>query len=290
MKNFLLLIVWLCCYTVCNAGAEGSANSLRILSYNIKFLPRIIKSQHHHPIIRAHIIPSFIKEENPDIVVFQEAFDPKGDRILRKALKKNYPYMIGPVNKKPGFKINGGVLIMSKYPIKQIATVQYSKCTDFDCWARKGVLLVEVNDGQRIYQIAGTHMNGGGSLELKTTQYQEMGALVKQYAKPGVPQFLVGDYNTSNFDKPFYNSMITQLDAEDGPITGLLQCTNDHLNNDMEPYFDIKERDIIDYILYRPNGLRPTVMTRTIHSYCNNWGKGHYDLSDHYALLMELKW
>ena len=291
MKNALLLILALCCLTsFAGNPPESSSKSLRILSYNIKMLPRIIKSQHHHPIIRAHIIPAYITEENPDIVVFQEAFDPKADRILRKALKQKYPYMIGPVNKKAGFKINGGVLVMSKYPIKQIATVQYSKCTDFDCWARKGVLLVEVNDGQRVYQIAGTHMNGGGSLELKTTQYQEMGALVKQYAKPGIPQFLVGDYNTSNFDKPFYNSMISQLDAEDGPITGLLQCTNDHLNNDMEPYFDVKERDIIDYILYRPNGVRPQAMQRTIHQYCNQWSKQNQDLSDHYALLMELKW
>ncbi|MDB5282361.1 MAG: hypothetical protein JWO06_1436 [Bacteroidota bacterium] len=291
MKRVLFFATVLLFNANCFAGnpVESSGKSLRILSYNIKMLPRFIKRTHHFPIQRARVIPTYLAEENPDIIVFQEAFDGKADRMIRKSLKNLYPYMLGPVNKKAGFKINGGVMIFSKYPLKQLGTVQYSRCDDFDCWARKGVLLVEVNDGQRIYQIAGTHLNGGGSLELKTSQYHEMGQLVKQFAKPGVPQFLVGDYNTSNLDSNYYRSMIGQLDAEDGNISGSLLFTNDHLANDMEEY-DPKERNIIDYILYRPNGVRPQTMQRTIRQYCNQWCKEHQDLSDHYALLMELKW
>jgi endonuclease/exonuclease/phosphatase family metal-dependent hydrolase len=284
MKYFLFFaFVCLCTF---NSDAQ---NNLRILSYNIKMLPRIIKSQHHYPVIRAHIIPKYIIEEDADIVVFQEAFDGKADRILRKALKEKYPYIIGPLNKKPGFKINGGVLICSKYPLKQLGTIQYSQCDDFDCWARKGVLLVEVNDGKRVFQIAATHMNGGGSVALKTSQYHEMAELVKEFSKPGIPQFCVGDYNTSNLDPKYYNALIANLDAEDGPISGDLKVTNDHLNNDME-WLEPKYRDIIDYILYRPNGVRPQKMERTIKQYCQRWRPDHEDLSDHYALLMELTW
>jgi len=291
MKYFLFLaLVSACIYSKAGGptNTAPTANGLRILSYNIKMLPRFIKREHHYPITRAHILPKYIMQENPDIIVFQEAFDGKADRILRKALKEQYPYMLGPVNKKPGFKINGGVLICSKYPLKQLGTVQYSQCDDFDCWARKGVLLVEVNDGKHTFQIAGTHMNGGGSVALKTSQYKEMGALVKEFARPGVPQFCVGDYNTSNLDSSYYRPLISNLDAEDGPVTGTLTCTNDHVGNDMEE--PDREQDIIDYVLYRPNGVRPQKMTRTIKRYCQRWSPTHQDLSDHYALLMELTW
>lgn len=292
--KFSLLISALVLYTLtCYAGndtpAAASPTELRILSYNIKMLPRFIKREHHYPLKRAPLIPAYIKEENPDIVVFQEAFDGKAVHILRKLLKAQYPYIIGPLNKKAGFKINGGVLICSKYPLKQLGAVQYSQCNDFDCWARKGVLLVEVNDGKHIFQIAGTHMNGGGSVALKTSQYREMGNLVKQFARPGVPQFCVGDYNTSNLEPQYYNVLIKEMDAEDGPISGNITCTNDHLNNDME-WYDAKDRNIIDYILYRPNGIRPQIMQRTIRQYCQRWSKEHEDLSDHYALLMNLTW
>jgi endonuclease/exonuclease/phosphatase family metal-dependent hydrolase len=266
----------------------STSGNLRILSYNIKMLPRFIKREHHFPIRRARIIPAYLEQENADIVILQEAFDMKANHILRKRLRAMYPYIIGPVNQKPGFKINGGIVICSKYPMKQVGSIQYSVCESFDCWARKGVLLVEVNDGKHVYQVAGTHLNGGGSLEFKTTEYREMGQLVKQYARAGVPQFCVGDYNTSNFDTSYYRSMVKQLDAEDGPISGNLFCTNDHLNNDMEtPSF---ERNLIDYILYRPNGIEPKDMKRSIHQYCYRWNKDHEDLSDHYALVMELKW
>ena len=118
----------------------------------------------------------------------------------------------------------------------------------------------------------------------------EMGNLVKEFAKPGMPQILAGDYNTSLSDKPFYNSMISSLDAEDGPVTGIEGFTDDHLNNDMESWFDPKDRKIIDFMLYRPNGVQPKLITRTIRQYCHQWAKDHCDLSDHYALLMDLIW
>jgi endonuclease/exonuclease/phosphatase family metal-dependent hydrolase len=291
MKNILVIFLLIFFANAAMAGdnATDGAKDLRILTYNIKMLPRYIRRTHHYPIIRARIIPAYITEENPDIIVFQEAFDTRADRILRKRLHTKYPHILGPVNKKPGFKINGGVMIFSKYPLKQIGAIQYSRCSDEDCWARKGVLLAEVNDGKHIFQLAGTHMNGGGTLDLKKSQYREMGALVKQYAQPGIPQILAGDYNTNFYEKPFYDAMIQSLDAQDGPLTGAEGFTDDHLQNDMEDY-DPKDRKVIDFVLYRPNGVQPKSISRTIRQYCCQWAKNHCDLSDHYAVLMDLKW
>ena len=131
-------------------------------------------------------------------------------------------------------------------------------------------------------------MNSGASMALKTSQCREMGQLVKGVRTPGVPQFCVGDYNTSNLDSSYYRALISNLDAEDGAISGTLTCTNDHVGNDMEE--PDMEQDIIDYVSVRPNGVRPLKMTRTIKRYCQRWSPTHQDLSDHYALLMELTW
>ena len=96
MKNSFLICIVFCLAAI---SAHAGDKELRILTYNIKTLPREILSQHHHPIIRARIIPDYIIQENADIVVFEEAFDTKADRILRKRLKAQYPYILGPVNK-----------------------------------------------------------------------------------------------------------------------------------------------------------------------------------------------
>ena len=81
-----------------NNSRGTSANSLKILSYNVKMLPRFIKRERHFPIKRAHIIPSYLTQEDVDIIVLQEAFDMKANRIFRKQLKAKYPYIIGPEN------------------------------------------------------------------------------------------------------------------------------------------------------------------------------------------------
>lgn len=289
MKPIALISFYLLFITTAYGGDISTGKNLRILTYNVKFLPRYIRRTHHYPIIRARLLPAHLAQENADIIVFEEAFDLKADRVLKKKLQSIYPYSAGPVNRKPGFKINGGVFILSKYPLKKLGETQYSKCTGDDCWARKGVLLVEVNDGKHIFQLAGTHLDGGGTLDLKKSQYREMGAFVKQFAKTGTPQFLAGDYNTDFADKNFYNAMMENLDAEDGPLTGPTCFTDDHLDNDMED-FNPHDRKILDFILYRANGIKPLSINRSIRQYCQPWGKHHEDLSDHYAVLMDLKW
>ena len=58
---------------------------VRILSWNVKFLPRIIPQKHNqNPLKRARIIPAHIISDSIDIVILQEAFDPVARRIIHK--------------------------------------------------------------------------------------------------------------------------------------------------------------------------------------------------------------
>lgn len=261
---------------------------LRILSYNIQMLPRWIAHLGHGPVKRAKLIPEKLVADSIDIIVFQEAFDKHCMRIIRKQLAPYYPYVVGPANdRKVGFKLNSGVMMFSKVPLKFVDQVDFTECEKEDCFARKGALLAEADWHGKPIQILGTHKEAGGSTTLKTGQYLEILGMVRRHTRAGVPQLLCGDFNIKK-GTDIYTAMVATFDMEDGPITGELQYTSDHLLNDMGGY-DPDNRKIIDFIFYRGNGTKPAFVQREIKRYLQRWHKKHEDLSDHLAVLMTLR-
>lgn len=264
-------------------------SQISILTWNIKMLPRIAFYLHHHPVKRARIIPDMVIKESPDVVVFQESYDGKAVRLLRKKLKAEYPYYEGFQNRKMvTYKQAGGVLIFSKYPLKEIESIRYSWLEGINKKARKGAMLVEVEHPAGPFQVLGTHMEAGGSAELKVSQYKEAGALLKRHEQVGIRQFASGDFNTHLTDTLLYPQLINALDAQDGDICTELKCSSDHLLNDMQNYRPDK-RSLIDYVFYRPNGAAPGVTTRSVLRFTQPWNKKHKDLSDHFAVLLKMQ-
>lgn len=259
------------------------AQELTVISWNIKFLPRILAHIGHYPLKRVAPIAYHLLHDTADVIVLQEAFDNVANRRLLKALKPLYPYHIGPANKKGAFKLSSGILIVSRYPLKELGTVDFRSCEKEDCWARKGGLLVELSWEGRPIQVLGTHLEAGGGRNIKLEQYEELAGLVKDHQKPGVPQILCGDFNTRASDNFLYPRMLETLGATDGPLTGELQYTSDHLLNDMSTYRP-EDREVIDFILYKGNGLEPRFIQRSVLRYTYRWHKGHQDLSDHFAV------
>lgn len=269
------------------AAGINEPKKLRILSYNIQMLPRWILHMDHGPVKRAKLIPEKLIADSIDIIVFQEAFDKKCMRIISKQLKPFYPYVVGPGNdRKVGIKINSGVMMFSKIPMKFVDEVDFTECESEDCWARKGALLAEADWNGKPIQILGTHKEAGGSLTLKTGQYLEILGMVRKHTKAGVPQLLCGDFNIRK-GSDIYTAMVATFGMEDGDITGELQYTSDHLLNDMSTYRP-DDRKVIDFIFYRANGVKPVFVQREIRRYLQRWSDKHEDLSDHLAVLMTL--
>lgn len=290
MKNFVkaILAVFMMLILSPLVKASEEDKELRILSYNIQMLPRWIAHLGHGPVKRAKLIPEKLIQDNIDIIVFQEAFDKHCMKLISRQLKTTYPYSIGPANdKKCGMKLNSGVMIFSKTPLTFVDQVDFTECEKEDCFARKGALLVETEFNGKKIQVLGTHKEAGGSLPLKAGQYIEILGMVRKHTKPNVPQFLCGDFNIRK-DSDLYFGMLGSFEMKDGPITGELQFTSDHLLNDMSSYRP-DDRKIIDFIFYRGNGHEPISTTREIRRYIQRWHKDHEDLSDHLAVLMSIK-
>lgn len=267
--------------------AEREPGEIRILSYNIKMLPRLLLPVRYGPIKRARRIPEHLINDSLDVIVFQELFDVRSRRIIRRKMHKEYPYHIGPANRSIiPFKTNSGIVIYSKYPLKKLDRVRFREREGIDRWAHKGGLLVEVTmpNGQR-FQVMGTHLQAGGSWRTKLSQYIDLSSIVLTNQEPGVPQFLAGDYNTDQADSLRYSMLLKILDAQDDTLQSPEKYSADTINNDLKHHGSSK---LIDFILYRPNGIDPLMMKRYVRLYTERWCAEYCSLSDHHAILMRV--
>ncbi|MFN8287872.1 MAG: endonuclease/exonuclease/phosphatase family protein [Chitinophagales bacterium] len=290
LKYVCLLAVCVFSAFYCPLKAQGSSeDSLRILSYNIKMLPRFLVHLHHKPLARARLIPEVIAADSPHVIVFQEAFDRKAMKIIRKGLAQDYPYVLGPANgKRPSFKVSSGVMLFSKLPLTELGEVDFHNCEMEDCFARKGALLAQASWQGKPFQVMGTHMEAGGSPELKQSQYNEIEGLMRTHRKDSIPQFYCGDFNTRK-STANYDTMLLCFGAQDGPFCSDLQYTSDHMLSDMYPY-SATHRRVVDFILCRDNKCGAVSVTREVHRYEGCWSKNHCDLSDHFAVLLKAIW
>lgn len=273
--------------TILTCQSLVAQEPLRITTYNIKFLPSILLHIKHYPPRRAKLIPKHLIADSAHIIVFQEAFDHRCIKMLKRKMKQDYPYWIGPANNQVDFHVSSGVLICSKVPISHLAEIDFKECDKEDCMARKGGLLIETEwQGQRL-QVMGTHLEAGGTKEMKRGQYYEIEAMMAKHRKVGVPQLYCGDMNTHKGRGPLYDTMMAVWNVLDGEFDGELKYTSDHLLNDMGKYRP-DDRNIIDFILYRPNGVMYRSIMREVKQYEEQWHRKHKDLSDHFAVQADI--
>jgi endonuclease/exonuclease/phosphatase family metal-dependent hydrolase len=274
--------------------APSSPNQLtkspfKVLSWNIYMLPRFAKITGKRQ--RAHAIARQLQGAPYQMLVLQEAFLGDARRIIRKGLIQDYPYQLGPANKKFSIKTNSGIWMLSRVPMKYLDEVAFSDCAGFDdCMARKGALLVETEWEGVTVQVLGTHLQAGGPHEIRRRQYDEVRDLLDRHRRPGVPQLICGDMNTSHLDSDNYTRMMETMDAEDGPLLlNELEETEGGYKNDIHKN-GVRNKRIIDYIFYRPNGLPARKILRSMPPIRERWSKRHQDLSDHFPVVMELLW
>lgn len=263
----------------------NSDDSLKVLSWNIYMLPVSIKKVGQAN--RVAYIASQLNKSDYDVIVFQEAFDRDARYGLSKLMRAQYPYQEGPANGKPSmFRLNSGIWILSKYPMKYLDEIHYKQNVGVDKVARKGVLLVEINKNGKLYQIAGTHLQAGASKKkdaVRLSQFNEIKELLAKHEQNGNPQLICGDFNTPKTDKINYHLMLETLKVQDGPMESSLQHTYDCANNDLA-YGSSAYKEILDYIFVKDNATKLNLSRRKIVAFTAKWHEKKKHLSDHYAV------
>jgi endonuclease/exonuclease/phosphatase family metal-dependent hydrolase len=180
------------------AQAETEKRTLTVLSYNIKGLPPFAAKgydQDRYADI-GRILAQRMKEgAAPDIVLLQESFVDR-TRELRKIA--GYPYVAEGPRARGLFSLSSGLYILSRHPIVQEDRRAFGSCSDWDCFANKGVQFarIQLPGVPAAVDIYNTHMQASRNRdEIRLRQVKAAADFVRETRGEGTPIIFAGDFN-----------------------------------------------------------------------------------------------
>lgn len=238
--------------------------------------------------LRAEGIIRFIINEAPDIIIFTELFCMKVKKYIINALyAHHYYYDTQTLGETSNTKMNGGISIISKYPIVSVRSLLFnSLCSKDDSFANKGVIeaTIALKTG-KIINIYGVHLQAWEDcFNTRKLQIEEL----KKFINYNLDSFIIGDFNviysTDEYKKLIDNLKLINL-IDDNNIeytinanTNLLAngstMSNDGSSETVDYIFSIKKINVIDSGTLYPKNDIPF-------DYNNN---ECFDLSDHYPI------
>ncbi|MCF8257107.1 MAG: sphingomyelin phosphodiesterase [Flavobacteriales bacterium] len=278
--------------------AEG-IGTLNVLSWNIFMRPAGLFW--NGQVERAKHIGALLKDSEYDVLLFQEAFSKKSQKVLREALGSEFPYEILPEGN--GKFFNNGLWVLSRVPIENAVTFFYDQCMGVDCGAAKGAVFFEVKKDGFAYQLVNTHLqseDGPEQIGIRNSQFAQIEQLLEKEAREGVLQLVAGDMNTSRANEDAYREMVTILNADDGDVCMPedTYCASASAtswgcpNNTLIPDKWKGNSYLLDYALVRNPRPRvrplPVWTDRVLRTFTSQWSSKHKHLSDHYAISISL--
>jgi endonuclease/exonuclease/phosphatase family metal-dependent hydrolase len=280
VKRLILLGLLLLQVPVVFAGG----NELKVLTWNVYLRPHTLFK--NAQLERVDSMAAAFLREDYDVIALQEAFDGKSRKRLKRLLKDTYPYTVGP-GKGGLFKLNSGLFLLSKHPIKLKDQVRYSNRKNYDRMARKGAILIEVDINGKQVQLVNTHLQAGRAekyQKIRNTQYRQIRkGLLDKHLRKGIPQLVLGDMNTRKSDTTRYVSMLQSLDATNKNVSGKVKYTASLPNLDIPNNTSAGKATLLDYVLLRKRS-GAIVSKRKVRTFFSRWSKQSKFLSDHFAV------
>ena len=186
---------------------KRQSNDFKILSYNVFNLPTALFVNHEIRLKQLSLFLSKISSE-VDMMVFQEAFTLKYI-IPLKQLFTGMGWSVAHVDPSENnwTFVNNGLFVASRYPILKSESLNFRSCAVFDCFSKKGALLVQVKKNNKIHTVVTTHLQDATfdlSGYTRIQQLKEIASFTKKYKNVVV----VGDVNMDPNrarDKASYN-------------------------------------------------------------------------------------
>ncbi|MFD9375852.1 sphingomyelin phosphodiesterase [Streptomyces sp. NPDC059999] len=294
-------------------AAESAATPrLDVLTYNVFLMSKNLYpnwGQDH----RAAEIPKASFYQGHDVVVLQEAFDNGASDALKANSAARYPHQTPVVGRsKSGWDAtggaysattpeDGGVTILSKWPIVRKEQVVYKDACGADWWSNKGFAyaVLDVN-GAKVHVI-GTHAQStdpgcgaGEAAQMRSRQFKNIDAFLDGKNIPANEQVIVaGDMNVDSHT-PEYASMLADADLAGADSRTGHPYSFDTAQNSIANYrYPTDPREDLDYVLYRKGNARPAawennvVREQSAPWTVSSWGTSYTytNLSDHYPTI-----
>ncbi|ESU23490.1 phospholipase C [Flavobacterium enshiense DK69] len=290
--------------------------SLKVMSYNVYQLPSIMpqyKSRDRAAALYTYV--SNLGANSPDVLVIEEGFNTNfGNEFLAK-IKTLYPYATpllglycgsgGGTSLYPNdwnsysgacgnsiFYVNGGTIILSKYPILAKHQLVYvNKISSLEGNSNRGVAYAVINKNGKKFHVFGTHtaseQPGYPGRATREKQFAEMRAFKNKFHIPvSEPVIYAGDMNVEYTLTSEYEGMKGILNANVNyyfdPLTIRGTYSNQNTVVQYQGYTDYN--NTLDYILYSNEHKLPyqvAPMQQLIAKYPNLG-----DVSDHDPVLI----
>ncbi|MEU2060735.1 sphingomyelin phosphodiesterase [Streptomyces sp. NPDC013455] len=293
------------------AAAAEPAPALRVLTYNVFLMSRNLYpnwGQDH----RAAEIPKASFFQGNDVVILQEAFDNSASDALRRAAAAGYPYQTPVVGRgRDGWDAtggaysaatpeDGGVTVLSKWPILRQEQYVYQDACGADWWSNKGFAYVVLNVGGARVHVVGTHAQStdpgcgaGEAVRTRSRQFRAIDAFLDAKNIPADEEVLVaGDLNvdarSAEYPAMLADAGLAGADAR----TGHPYSFDTHENSIARDRYPGDPREDLDHVLARAGNARPAgwrnevVQERSAPWTVTSWGTPYTytNLSDHYPV------
>jgi len=260
-----------------------ASNQLNVLAYNIYTILTQTKSSIDD---RVGNLPAVL--HNNDVIVFSEAFNNSARSDLKKSMASEYPYNTKVVDKSGALE-DGGVFIMSKWPITAEHQTVYNDCNAEDCLSPKGVMYARIDKNGQNYHIFGSHTQAWANDKAQAAralQFQQLRSFIDSRNIPADEAVIVaGDLNV---DKLHYSSeyelMLQILNASEPEKADYgHDVTADDVTNNLAG----DGQEYLDYVLYLNDHLQPITATNgaLVRKSIANNVFGSWEYSDHYPVL-----
>ncbi|QIS13853.1 sphingomyelin phosphodiesterase [Nocardia arthritidis] len=296
------------------APAVPATPGLKVLTYNVFLMSKSLYpnwGQDHRA--KAIVAADFFRGN--DVVVLQEAFDNGVSAAMKADAAQHYAHQTPVVGRSrdgwdaTGGKYSdftaedGGVTVMSKWPIIRKEQVLFQNGCGADWTANKGFAYVVLDVNGTRAHVVGTHTQStdsmcraGEAVSDRAKQFRQIGEFLDAKKIPVTEQVLVaGDLNVDSHGAEYAtmleNAGLAPADARTGHPYSF-----DTKENSIAAYrYPNDGREDLDYVLHRKGHARPArwrntvIKEQTAPWTVTRWGKDYTytNLSDHYPVVAE---
>ncbi|EAN34437.1 Endonuclease/Exonuclease/phosphatase family protein [Theileria parva strain Muguga] len=208
-------------------------DTLSVMSYNVQCIPWYLAPGYNIG-IRARILPKYlvelVRKYAVDVLILQECFDRNVFNTFKLALQTLLPFSTDLIGLKNDWDstvdnsnrwlilTNGGVCIMSRYPILERHQLIFKNCRNTCSLASKGACVAVISKAGKRVNVVGTHLQAydGPAKTVRQKQYKEIIHWLELLSRSehGVsdddPFILAGDLNTCCLtDTPEFKAMLS---------------------------------------------------------------------------------
>ncbi|MEU9338320.1 sphingomyelin phosphodiesterase [Streptomyces sp. NPDC048290] len=293
------------------ASAAAPAPALKVLSYNA-FLMSTSLYPNWGQAHRAAAIAGAPFVQGQDVIVLQEMFDNTTSDALKNRLADRYPYQTPVVGRtRSGWDAtggaysattpeDGGVTILSKWPVLRKEQWVYQDACGADWWSNKGFAYVVLNvNGSKVH-VLGTHAQStdpgcgaGEAARTRSRQFRAVDAFLDgKNIPPGEQVIVAGDLNVDSRAAE-YGSMLADAGlVEADARTGHPYSFDTRDNSIALDRYPSDPREDLDHVLHRAGHARPVVWRNEVVKETSapwtvsSWGTDYTytNLSDHYPV------